>query len=232
MLKLTLYNPFHCPDECKEENQKKIEAILKSTATFLAEKAFIKYALSDPETIKIETEDFIKVKIKDKIHTLKCDFKLYFTNGVIGYSESNGIIHFIPRSTDRPKDYKNRLVKFTYKQRCMKSEGKNILNINFITNITGKEGFILPQREKAYKMAVTSYTASIPFKMAYNKLKNPHLKENINMTVSFNDVFIMRKCGVAFADQYMQSLLDTASFKYIERIYEEPKTVTNSYRFG
>ena len=231
MLKLTLYNPFHCPDECKEENQKKIEAILKSTATFLAERAFINYALSDPETIKIETEDSVEVKIKGKTHKLKCDFKLYFTNGVIGYSESNGIIHFIPRSTDRPKDYKNRLVKFTYKQRRMRSEGKNVLNVNFITNIIGKEGFILPQREKAYKRAVATYTDSIQFKMVYNKLKNPHLKENVNMTVSFDDVFIMKKCGVDFADQYMQSLLDTASFKYIERIYEESKTVTNSYRF-
>lgn len=232
MLKLQLYNPFYCPDELKEENDKRIELILNSKGTYTAEKAFIEYALHEPETIKIETEDKVKVKIFNKCHELKCDFKIYFTNGVVRYSESNSILHFMPRSKETREEYADRMRRFYYKQEHMMEENKIVLNINFLTNYTEKNGFTSQGRKRAYWRAVEDYTKTLQFKTLYDKLKNPRLSRNLNMTVSFNDVFILVKCGIRKVDYYMQSLLDRADCKHIEKIYEEQTTVKNSYRFG
>lgn len=228
MLKVELYNPFYCPIEHQDENNKQIEAILASKATY-AEKAFIRYALSDPETIKIKTE--YPIKRQDRKRSLKCDFKLYFINGVEGYHESNGIDHFAIRKDESFENYRKRLIDFTDKQEQMREEGKNVLNINFITSYVDKNNNTPIARKNAYLKAVQFYTNTPQFKVIYDRLKNPRLNRNLNMTIAFDDVFAVTKCGDSRADRYTQSLLDNADVKYIEKMYETPKKVENSYRF-
>lgn len=186
-----------------------------SSNASLGEKAFMQFALKQPEVYKVTTEEAITICDSEGFnHTCRCDFKIEFTNGLIRYVEFNGSHHFFGRTSMKLHEFQTMQYNFTKKQMQMLKDQQYVLNINMLISLNDESGWVDPIKKDLYLNAVNTYIYEEKFKLAFQYLQNPKLNKHINYNISLKDLIILRSSKIKFADNYMQSLISFHSYRY------------------
>ena len=215
MKRVTLYNNFYCPLHLMNANIQNIIDFDSSNAS-LGEKAFMQFALKQPEVYKVTTEEAITIcDSEGSNRACRCDFKIEFTNGLIRYVEFNGSHHFFGRTNMKLHNFQTMQYNFTKKQMQMLKDQQYVLNINMLISLNDESGWADPIKKDLYLNVVNTYIYEEKFKLAFQYLQNPKLNKHINYNISLKDLIILRSSKIKFADNYMQSLISFHSYKQI-----------------
>ena len=215
MKRVTLYNNFYCPLHLMNANIQNIIDFDSSYAS-LGEKTFMQFVLKQPEVYKVTTEEAITIYDSEGLdHTCRCDFKIEFINGLVRYVEFNGSHHFFGRTNMKLHDFQTMQYNFTKKQLQMLKNQQYVLNINMLISLNDENGWVDPIKKDLYSNAINTYIYEEKFKLAFQYLQNPKLNKHINYNISLKDLIILRSSKIQFAANYIQSLINFHSYKYI-----------------